>query len=224
MSQPDPRPEQRRDAVSRLARLVDGVLSARAQMLLMLLVVGAVGAGSSFVLLRAGLERMWLRYPIAACVAYAAFLGLLHLWAQWQIGNPELSTQLAALPDEGKERRRRIWDLLDVPMEALRFIDLDDWRAALLLIAVSIVLVVLFGAVVFAPVLLAEVLLDALLVAGLWKRFDRHKASDGSWAALRATHVPAAIVIVALGGIGFVLQSIEPSARSIGEFFRITFG
>jgi hypothetical protein len=56
----------------------------RLQMTLILLVTGLVGFLVSFVLLRAGVGRMWLRYPVAVVVAYIAFLLLLRLWLAYQ--------------------------------------------------------------------------------------------------------------------------------------------
>jgi hypothetical protein len=56
----------------------------RLQMSLILLVTGLVGFLVSFALLRAGLGRMWLRYPLAVIAAYVAFLLLLRLWLFYQ--------------------------------------------------------------------------------------------------------------------------------------------
>ena len=54
------------------------------QMSLILLLTGLVGFLVSFVLLRAGVGRMWLRYPLAVIAAYVAFLLLLRLWLAYQ--------------------------------------------------------------------------------------------------------------------------------------------
>ncbi|SDY18592.1 hypothetical protein SAMN04487939_101133 [Lysobacter sp. yr284] len=54
----------------------------RLQMSLIVLLTGAVGFLASFALLQAGLHGMALRYPLAACAAYAAFLLLLWTWAR----------------------------------------------------------------------------------------------------------------------------------------------
>lgn len=56
----------------------------RLQMSLILLLTGLVGFLVSFALLRAGVGRMWLRYPLAVIAAYAAFLLLLRLWLSYQ--------------------------------------------------------------------------------------------------------------------------------------------
>ncbi len=53
----------------------------RLQMSLIVLLTGAAGFLASFGLLQAGMHTMALRYPLAACAAYAAFLLLLWSWA-----------------------------------------------------------------------------------------------------------------------------------------------
>ncbi len=52
----------------------------RLQMLLIVAMTGGVGFLASFVLLRAGLAEMWLRYLVAFGMAYLGFLFLLWLW------------------------------------------------------------------------------------------------------------------------------------------------
>ena len=52
----------------------------RLQMLLLVIVTGAVGFLASYVLLTAGLGEMWLRYLIALGIAYLVFLLLLWIW------------------------------------------------------------------------------------------------------------------------------------------------
>ena len=47
---------------------------------IILLLTGLAGFLSSFVLLRAGVTAMWLRYPVAILVAYGVFLILLRVW------------------------------------------------------------------------------------------------------------------------------------------------
>ena len=52
----------------------------RLQMLVLVIITGAVGFLASYILLHAGLNEMWLRYLIAFGIAYFAFLLLLWLW------------------------------------------------------------------------------------------------------------------------------------------------
>lgn len=52
----------------------------RLQVSAILLFTGLAGFLTSFLLLHLGLSRMWLRYPMAAIVAYCLFLLILYLW------------------------------------------------------------------------------------------------------------------------------------------------
>lgn len=68
----------------RIIRLVKSRLSRKGRprllVSLILLVTGLVGFLVSFSLLRSGMTRMWLRYPLAILFAYCVFLLLLRLW------------------------------------------------------------------------------------------------------------------------------------------------
>jgi len=190
------------------------------QLFLILVLTGTVGAVLSFALLRMGLDRMWLRYPVAACLAYAVFLVVLRLWAQHQLNRPDLASDLerkateAGVPSSKPGVDVGMFDLFDI----LSYI--DDAPIALLVVAAMVVTLIVVTILVAAPVLLAEVLLDGLLVAGLWRRFKRRGATESVWGALRATRAPAAAVIVSLGAVGFLLQLMEPTAKSIGDVLR----
>ncbi|HEY8559808.1 MAG TPA: hypothetical protein VIL74_05350 [Pyrinomonadaceae bacterium] len=52
----------------------------RFQMTVILFLTGMIGFLASFLLLRAGVGGMWIRYPLAILGAYSAFLLLLRLW------------------------------------------------------------------------------------------------------------------------------------------------
>jgi hypothetical protein len=56
----------------------------RLQMALIVVLTGGFGLLASFCLLQAGLGSMALRYPLALCVAYLFFLGLIWLWLRTQ--------------------------------------------------------------------------------------------------------------------------------------------
>ncbi len=68
----------------RIIRLVKSRLSRKGRprllVSLILLVTGIAGFLVSFLLLRSGMTRMWLRYPLAILFAYCVFLLLLRLW------------------------------------------------------------------------------------------------------------------------------------------------
>lgn len=52
----------------------------RVQMLFLVMLTGAAGFLTSYCLLQAGINQMWIRYLGAVCVAYLVFLLLLWLW------------------------------------------------------------------------------------------------------------------------------------------------
>ncbi len=76
----------RREALAAIKERLQREGLPRLQMSLILLVTGAAGFLSSFVLLHVGLTRMWLRYPLAVVCAYGVFLLLLRLWLAYQCG------------------------------------------------------------------------------------------------------------------------------------------
>lgn len=71
-------------AVVRLRHRLERDSFPRIQMGLIVALTGAAGLLCSFLLLRAGIDRMALRYPLALAGAYAVFLFLLWLWIRTQ--------------------------------------------------------------------------------------------------------------------------------------------
>ena len=88
--------DQRREA--RFEREVRADLKARRWLrwhafllgLLCFMVLWAVSAG----LMRAGIETLALRWPVALAVAYAVFIGLLWLWCRWLLSRDEVDADL----------------------------------------------------------------------------------------------------------------------------------
>lgn len=70
----------RRDKILGLMRKLEWDGFPRLQMLFLVTLTGAAGMASSFVLLKAGMESMFIRYPISVGCAYLVFLFLLWLW------------------------------------------------------------------------------------------------------------------------------------------------
>lgn len=193
--------------------------------MLLLVLAGATGIGLSFALLRAGITDMWVRYPVAGAASYVAFLVMLGAWARRQVDNPELVATLEramdiGVPPAGTERQSDCDS--STPPAWLDFVDfpfLDDLGEFVLVVAVVAVIVGLVLVVVLAPVILSEALLDSLLVAGLWHRFSRYNATRSARGAVRATVLPAALVILSLAVVGLVLQILVPGVHSIGDVF-----
>lgn len=78
----------------------------RLQMLLLVSITGGAGFVASWALLQTGVGNMWLRYPLALCIAYVAFLLMLWLWLRtrprdWVDGWDGTGLDLAASPSAG---------------------------------------------------------------------------------------------------------------------------
>ena len=58
----------------------------RAQMAAMVVVTASVGLFSSYALLHLGVRQMWVRYPVAVGLAYAALLIQIWMWVAWHRG------------------------------------------------------------------------------------------------------------------------------------------
>jgi len=87
-------PESRTEAVKWIAQYLRQKSQPRLLLFAILVFTGIVGAASSFLMLHVGLEAMYLRYPIAALIAYLVFLLLLRLWQSHQAHQPDLTIQL----------------------------------------------------------------------------------------------------------------------------------
>ena len=210
----------RRKQIGRLKRILLKYSQPKFQMFLIMLLTASIGAGASFVLLKAGLTAMWLRYPVAAIIAYLAFLVILRAWVHHRFGAmniPPDANYMETDTDTGTQRS--IWKT-----HFIDFVDLscaiDDFPAAVLFLAASGVIVVILGIIIAAPVLMAEVLVDGFLVAGLYHRFKRYGEESSLGGAVRTTILPVIIVVICLVTIGFIFQAIEPRADSIGDLFR----
>jgi hypothetical protein len=218
MARPD---RLRQEQIGRLKRLLIKYSQPRFQMFLILLVTISIGAGASFVLLKAGLTGMWLRYPVAAIVAYLAFLIMLRLWVQYKFSDLSIAPDAdAAQPEPGTESQYSIWKLRFIDFLDMASCGIDDFPVLFFIVAFLAILIVVWWIIIAAPALIAEVLVDGVLVTGLWHRFKRYGETSSLGGAVRATMLPAVIVFVGLGIIGFFLQTIKPGADSIGDLFR----
>lgn len=95
-------PRSRDEAVGRLRHDLQTRGWPRSQMTLLVGLTGASGLLASFLLLRAGLDSMVLRYPLALLAAYGVFLLLLWLWLRAQAEDwTEVPDPGIHLPDLG---------------------------------------------------------------------------------------------------------------------------
>lgn len=195
---------------------------------LLLILTGGFGFLVSFLLLKADLAAMWLRYPVAVLASYAFFLLLLRGWVEIERNRftPEeidqldlRDTTLSESPLRETSGKQSWLDYLDVPSNTLDLFD-DGCLPVLLIGAVLGAACALLLMVFAAPALIAEVFLDLVLVSLLYKRL--RIASHEHWlsTALRKTWGTAAIVALLLMITGICLQIMAPEAKSIGPATR----
>ncbi len=216
----------------------------RLQLSLLLAIAGLAGFLTAVSLLRAGVEAMWVRYPLAVLGAYVGLLALLRLWIAWHRG----WTPDADLPSGGHDHSAEVgreaafgggrsggggggatWGE-GGPTQAVAAaprrsggtigdlsLDADDgwWLIVAGVLVLGGALAVLY-VVYIAPILLAEVALDAALVTAVYRRLRPHDAQHWAVGVVRQTWIPATVLALCLSGAGFALQQVAPGARSIG--------
>jgi hypothetical protein len=234
---------ERRRLVERVRRRLLAHGWPRLEMLLTILVTGAVGFVTSLGLLIYDVRTIWLRYGIAVVVAYGAFL--LMLWAWLRSGHaeePELDAwdayDLADAAGDAVDSLRGFSggggefggagasSTFDAPTvkgaSASLDLDLDDlFWVVLVLAALGSALLAVGWVVWTAPALLAELAVDAALVAGLYRRLRR--SSGGHWlgTAVGRTWIPFTVVFVTVVAAGWLFQVRYPEADSIGDVWRL---
>lgn len=186
---------------------------ARLQMSALVAATCGIGFLASWAMLQLGLASMWLRYPLAAAVAYAAFLALVGLWV-----HVEARALRASAPVPNAPASRDTVSLFDgVPWIPL---DGEAWPVA----AVVLAAVLLGGAIVYvvyvAPTLLAELLLDVGIAAGLYGRIARGDPRRWLWTAMHATLPAAVLTTLMLAVVGAALGQVAPEASSIGPVIQ----
>lgn len=189
---------------------------------LILIVTGLAGFGLSYLLLRAGMGAMGVRYPLAVLGAYGFFLLLMRVWVELERHrfNPDDPAIREALDrDEGATpvlQKRSSWlDWLDLPGGDL--LTLDEGCLPALLVGVVVGLVALVVAAVFgAPALLAEVFVDAFLVGVLYRRLKIAAREHWLGTAIRKTWGFVLGTAVLLGVAGLCLEILAPGAKTIG--------
>ena len=191
---------------------------------LLLLITGAVAFLVSYELLRAGVDHMWLRYPIALLLSYAVLLGLIRIWVEIERARFDpADADVASAEEEYPEpafrslpHRQRSWlDSLDLPAPDLA---LDDGCLPIILTAVLIGLgSILLMTVAAAPALISEIFLDAFIVSVLYRRLRVAQKEHWLGTALRRTWVRVLFTALLLAIGGWTLEQMAPGARSIGK-------
>ena len=198
---------------------------------IILLATGLTGFAISYFLLKAGLDEMVFRYPIAVFGAYGVLLLLLRLWVElerhsFDAADPVLEEDLENdPPDETvvveERKNKHSWlDWLDVPSG----LDFDDGCLPALIVGLLFGLCALvIASVVGAPVLIAELFVDIFLTTVLYRRLRR--ASDEHWlsAAVQKTFLQVLGAAILLGILGLVFDLAAPNSSTFGEALRELF-
>ncbi|HSH39069.1 MAG TPA: hypothetical protein VK993_09810 [Chthoniobacterales bacterium] len=186
---------------------------------LLLALAGIAGFLVSYCLLRAGVDHMWMRYPVAVLAGYAVLLGLVRGWVElekrrFDPDDPAIRNAVAE-PTLHDWPRRRWWDWLDFP--GIDIVDVDEGCIPILLLGfVIVVIVAALTAIAGAPALIAEVFLDAFLVAVLYRQLRMAHEEHWLGTAIRKTWTLAFLAAALLAIAGFILEQLAPGARSIG--------
>lgn len=208
----------------------------RVQMTILLALTGGAGFFTSYLLLRAGMNSMALRYPLAVGVAYLVFFLLLRLWIALQSSADEIASDAVDVMDLGTDvlsggHSSAFGTSLPAPRSApsprgsssfdFDFgFDLDSPAALLFLAIAAAVAAVVLGAMIYvlylAPILLAEVLVDGVLLVALYRRLKGTEPEHWLFGAVKRTWIPALVVVLTFFIAGTIFQRLAPEARSIG--------
>ncbi len=179
----------------------------------------------------AGVDGLALRFGLSLLVSYAAYLGLLRLWAAYLLSRE--TGDASDLADIGLQMGDAGCGGSSAPLEALELTAGADEGALILLpiaaaVAVALALAALLGAGVTLPfgveVLVAvsvEVALAAFAAGLAWRhqrQFDR-----GGWlrCALRHTWAGALVLLLAGVALGAALDRWMPAAQSLPHAVKL---
>jgi len=186
----------------------------------------------SAILLYFGLNAMWLRYGIAAMVAYLAFFLYLQvvLYAIYKVrGDPDtIEGTVEAVIDTATDldfSRSEANSTLSSGSEnsSFSFGDLfggDDF--VVVIIGIVMILGVLFSSlyvIYIAPEMLFEIVFDALVGVGYYRVMKSKQNKHWTEGAIRATIIPFAItlIVVVLGGA--LIQMLSPEVIRFKDLF-----
>lgn len=237
-------PQHRAAEVARFRHWLERTTWPRLQMAGIVIVTGAVGLLSSFLLLQGGMESMLLRYPLAIAIAYVVFLLLMWAWTRWG-ADATVDAADACLSTHGSGGGASGWtgtgggsggggssaswtsssDASSASdASALDIVDADaglPLLAALVLALVAAACVIAAGWVVWtAPMLMAELLVDSAIAAGLYKRMRHVPAQGWWWLCVRHTFWPLLGVLVFFVVLGGVADRIAPEANTLMQALK----
>ncbi len=219
---------QRARAVGALRQFLEREYSPRATMTILLAITGAIGFMVSFEMLHHGVDAMAIRYPIAVALAYVVFIFLLRCWADMEHARIETHETIQMIESSKFEHSP------SDPPATLQPVDLGWWNGwdwldfsfvwaclpVIVIGALSVLSVTALTVVFEAPTLLAEVLLDAVLMTALYKRMRGLERRNWFATVLQRTWRPVLGTAVILAAAGFLIQTLYPDVKSIGQLRR----
>ncbi len=216
--------------------------SPRLKVFLIVTATLVTGLGTSFLLLKCGVQAMWLRYSLAALFAYAAFFLYMRILIYWfySISHEKdiIRQRVAATLDnaDGDSVGDAIETAVDV-VDAASSVSADSGGSGLPDIgdlfsdgdAVPFVIgiIILFGifissfyVVYIAPELIFEITFEALVSVGFYRMAKREQRKDWMQSTFRATIWPFVITLVLAAVGGLVIQMIDPEAIKMRDLFH----
>jgi hypothetical protein len=212
-----------RPSVMHAATVIARALWVRCHVTVILLGVVVVGMLANTLLLHLGLGSLPLRYALDVLIGYAAFFVGVKLWLRHaetalpprlkhdvvQIEDGQLAPESSPAPS-----KTRWWEHL--PLEVPDVSDEGGCLVAVLVLLALLALLVLLGVGVYlvaeAPALLGEAFVQAALAGALRRGAKRMEEPHWSGTVLRATVIPAGIVLGLALLLGVVLHHLCPTA------------
>ena len=215
---------RRDEAVARIRERLLRFGFPRLRMLVLVLLTGASGLLASYLMLRAGLTSMPLRYLVALLIAYAVFLLLLRAFAeQGSIDSVDVPGNSCSNTSHGSTNTAGGDHIATSHGHDGSWLDgaaADEAVLPLLLVAVVLVIVCAsLWVVVSAPTLFAELAIDCALSVGLYRRLRTLERRHWLDTALRHTIWPFAATALVVVAFAIAAHHYRPQAHSIGDVF-----
>lgn len=188
----------------------------------------ACGWAADWLLLKAGLSTMAIRYVLAILVAYGAFLLAVYLWIEYT-GIRQYVTQRNAKYLVGDEVGRKPRDSLDRKDGIEMLLDPVGWGLAgegCMIVAVLcigfVVLFYFFGGFIWAnaATFFADLVLELLLAAGLLKGIKRNESSGWVMGVINSTYWSLVFTIAIALLFSLWAHVAFPGANTIPELLR----
>jgi hypothetical protein len=217
-----------RPSVMHAATVMVRALWVRFHVALILFAVVVVGMLANALLLRLGLRSLAVRYPLDVLLGYASFFVGVKLWLRYAEATlpPRLRHDVVRVEDgqmapeqSNLSAKTKWWEHLDISVPDVS--DGDGCLGVVLAFLLGIVLLFVLGIGAYmlaeAPALLGEVFVQAALAGALRRGAKRMEEPHWSGTVLRATWIPASLVLLLALLLGSVLQRHCPVAARLAD-------